>query len=648
MTFSQFAWNNVTRNARAYVAYFLCSTFSVAIFFSYAIFMFHPALLNDELGMTVQVGMKAAEFVIFFFSFFFVLYSISSFLKARKREFGILTILGAEQSQIYTIVFMENLIIGALSIVSGLGFGLLFSKLFLLLSTEITGLEGLNFYFPTQAIGLTAGAFSILFITISFTTTFFLRKQQTLELLKGSSKPKTEPKASVLLSFLSAACIGGAFFLIQKDIGQTYIYVLGLGTIGTYFFFTQLSVYMIRLMKRSQDFFYRGVNLLWLSEMAYKIKDSARIFFIITVVTAMACGFLSIVLSGDSQIKREFRKNPFAIQYKSYDTLNPKWDQDVLRIDQILDRNEIKYDKIQFESLLVNFEEETSGSFGLIRLSDYKQLVGVFKLPDIEVLADQEAVIINNSSNSFNTKGEKQTEGFKTYPALTYSTSSSFDVLMQETAVMPEIYDARLVVLSDEQYNDVYEQVLSSPDARTPSATVFYKIPEWSNRHLPQEDSQELKVTGDIKMIMNKDLGSLSLRTMDFLQMQQRFSIFKFVWIFIAAMFSVSSVSFLYFKLYSDLKSDQRMYQSLSRIGLTEQEMSKSASIQLAVLFFLPLFIASLGAIITVELIRPELGGMDTTIRSSLTAVVGYFIVQVVYFIIIRALYIQKLKKAMF
>ncbi|OAB33504.1 hypothetical protein PMSD_15395 [Paenibacillus macquariensis subsp. defensor] len=648
MTFSQFAWNNVTRNARAYVAYFLCSTFSVSIFFSYAIFMFHPALMGDELGMSVQVGMQAAEYVIFIFSFFFVLYSISSFLKARKKEFGILTILGAEQSQIYTIVFMENLIIGALSIVSGLGFGLLFSKLFLLLSTEMTGIEGLNFYFPTKAIGLATGAFAALFLIISFATTLFLRKQQTLELLKGSSKPKTEPKASIFLSLLSAACIGGAFFLAQKDIGQTYIFVLGLGTIGTYFFFTQLSVYMIRLMRRSQVFFYRGVNLLWLSEMAYKIKDSARIFFIITVVTAMACGFLSIVLSGDAQNKRGFTNNPIAIQYKSYDTVTPNWNQDVLRIDQILERNKIKYDQIQFESLNVMFEEETSGLFGLMRLSSYKQLVGVYNLPDVDELKDQEAILINNTSNSYTGTGEKQTEGFTTYPTLTFNTSFSFDVLMQQSAAMPGIYEARLVVLSDKRFNDLYEQLLSRPNAQSPSATVFYIIPEWSNDHLPQENSQELKVTGEINTIMNKDLGSsISLRAMDYLQMKQGFSIIKFVWIFIAAMFSVSSVSFLYFKLYSDLKSDQRMYQSLSRIGLTEQEMSRSASIQLSVLFFLPLFIASLGAIITVELIRPELG-MATTIQSSLTAVVGYFIVQVVYFIVIRALYVQKLKKAMF
>ena len=641
MTFSQFAWNNVTRNARAYVAYFLCSTFAVSIFFSYAIFMFHPVLLDDEFGRSVKVGMTAAEYVIFFFSFFFVLYSVSSFLKARKKEFGILTILGAEQSQIYTIVCMENLIIGALAVVSGLGFGLLFSKLFLLLSTEMTGVEGLGFYFPTQAIVLTTGAFAGLFIIISLATMFFLRNQQTMELLKGTSKPKTEPKASILLSLLSAICIGGAFLLTQRDLGQTYLYVLVLGTIGTYFFFTQLSVYMIRLLKRSEAFFYRGVNLLWLSEMAYKMKDSARIFFIITVVTAMACGFLSIVLTMESQNTRQFNDNPFAIEYRSYDASNPGREQDVDRIDQILDRNDITYDKIQYESILVNFGEESSAALGVTRLSDYKKLTELRDLPVIHVLTDQEAVVLNNISFGYQEK-----EGYIPYSLLTFK-SYNLDVLMQQSVDIPFVYDDQFVIVSDQRYEELREQVSTDSEGRKPYASIFYKIPAWTNGHLPTIGSEEWKITSEINEINIQDSGYMSLRAMVFLQAQQAFSIIKFVWIFIAAIFSVSSVSFIYFKLYSDLQTDQQMYQSLSRTGLTEQEMSKSASIQLAVLFFLPLIIAALGAIITVELIRPELG-IDSTLPSTLIVVAGYFILQIVYFIMIRALYIQKLKKVMF
>ena len=44
MTFWQFAFKNVTRNARAYFAYFVSSAFSIAIFFSFAVYLFHPKL----------------------------------------------------------------------------------------------------------------------------------------------------------------------------------------------------------------------------------------------------------------------------------------------------------------------------------------------------------------------------------------------------------------------------------------------------------------------------------------------------------------------------------------------------------------------------------------------------------------------------
>ncbi len=46
MTFWQFAFKNVTRNSRAYFAYFVSSSFSIAVFFSFAVYLFHPKLQN--------------------------------------------------------------------------------------------------------------------------------------------------------------------------------------------------------------------------------------------------------------------------------------------------------------------------------------------------------------------------------------------------------------------------------------------------------------------------------------------------------------------------------------------------------------------------------------------------------------------------
>src|SRR5690625_841103 len=112
MTFRQFAFNNVFRNKRLYIAYFLSSLFTVMVFFTFAIFAFHPELSGEKMNSNVLQGMSVAGSIIYVFSFFFVLYSMSSFLQSRKREFGLLMIQGMSNKQIRWMVFLENMVIG--------------------------------------------------------------------------------------------------------------------------------------------------------------------------------------------------------------------------------------------------------------------------------------------------------------------------------------------------------------------------------------------------------------------------------------------------------------------------------------------------------------------------------------------------------
>lgn len=105
MTFRQFAFNNVLRNKRLYAAYFLSSMFTVMVFFTFAIFAFHPVLSGEEMNSSVQKGMNVSAGIIYVFSFFFVLYSMSSFLQSRKKEFGLLMMHGMSMKQIRLMVF---------------------------------------------------------------------------------------------------------------------------------------------------------------------------------------------------------------------------------------------------------------------------------------------------------------------------------------------------------------------------------------------------------------------------------------------------------------------------------------------------------------------------------------------------------------
>jgi putative ABC transport system permease protein len=159
----------VLRNKRTYAAYFLSSAFSVMVFFVYAVFAFHPDLANGKINHSISTGMHFAEGLIYVFSFFFVLYSMSAFLKTRKKEFGLMIMLGMTHTQLRTMVFLENVLIGFFATLSGIGLGLVLSKLLLLASENFLQLdESLPFYIPLKAILLALAAFIVLFVLISY------------------------------------------------------------------------------------------------------------------------------------------------------------------------------------------------------------------------------------------------------------------------------------------------------------------------------------------------------------------------------------------------------------------------------------------------------------------------------------------------
>src|SRR5690625_6227399 len=94
---------------------------------------FHPAFSKEGFNHDALLCMRVAGGIIYIFSFFFVLYSMGSFLQSRKKEFGLLMLQGMSMRQIRFMVFLENMFIGLLATVIGILAGILFSKLILLI-----------------------------------------------------------------------------------------------------------------------------------------------------------------------------------------------------------------------------------------------------------------------------------------------------------------------------------------------------------------------------------------------------------------------------------------------------------------------------------------------------------------------------------
>ncbi|WP_339801004.1 ABC transporter permease [Paenibacillus sp. FSL R5-0744] len=647
MNFPQFAFNNVKRNSRAYFAFFLSSAFMVMIFFSYSVFIYHPGVASIELGTNSAAGMKIASYIVFVFAFFFVLYSISAFLKLRNLEFGILMMLGARSGQINKLILIENMLIGLLSIVTGMSFGMLLSKLFLLLSTTIMGMDHLPFYWPVKPLLITSISFISLFLVISIFTLLFIRKHQVLDLLKGSVKPKKEPRVSWLLSLLGLLLLTAGALAIRKQLSPITLLVAAVtGIAGTYFFYSQLSVLGIRLLKLSRKRLWRGTNLLWISEMSYKIKDNARMLFLVTVVTSLACMASGFILSINQANVELYKNSPFAMEYSIYKP--GKTPPDLEPIHNKLQNAKMEYTENKIELISASIQslgKEATQSIDLISWSQFNQLTSKMDMSEVAPLSDKEAVLLLNP--------QVDSQNYTINQKILLKVQNDAELMLKEVRIPKSHpmgqYSSSLLIVDD----SLYKNISSSAAKYTRSYVKYlYKIPAWDGP-LPVDTSPETIITNELiqwsrdsNNTNNQYISILNARADDYLTTKQGTAMLSFIGIFIALIFSLSSASFLFFKLHTELNADKQMFNALSKIGLSVKEMSASATRQISVLFYIPIIVATIQTLVVIRPVLKQISITNVTVPVLITS--GAFLaVQTIYFIIARSRYIQSLKKMM-
>lgn len=660
MSFRLLAWNNLKHNARAYVPYYLSSSLMITIFFVYAMFIFHPDVSNAIMAFNVKKGLQVADLLIFVFSFFFVLYTNNIFIAARKKEFGILTILGTHRRQIYFLVAYENLIIGFLSLITGITGGFVSAKFFLLLGSSATGLY-LTFYFPWKALAFTVVGFMFLFTLISLVSVFFIRQSKLQQLFSKVTQLKKEPKASWSLSFLAIALIGAAVYLMKLDfppyiylapyrlgtlsfymlhysVGDTFKYTIVMGFIGIYLLYAQSSVLFIQLLRANRKWCWSGTRLLWLSEITYKMRNNAGLFTLVTLISIVS--FLGAASTFDSmqQQNRFLREQSYSFAFFS-DVVSSIDLED--EIDQNLYNAGVDYSKS--EVLIFPFREQLAP---VMKQSNYEPLASKLKKQiQVPALRDDQGFFIFDSNGmsleeqktffekrlTYN-QGKSRITGIQIVDTQKIDHSIKFD-----GNIISEL--GRLLVVSDQTYEHlVKQQYFNVPLAYK---SVYYFVPKWKSGQVSLETSETQEEVWLYSLLANKvNKGSLNSRAVDYLTSEMDLNISKFIGGFIAIIMLASTVSLLYFRLYVDLKRDEEIYRALSKIGLSSREMRRAASRQIAFLFLLPLVVSSIGIVLCLVMSEPSVVPFHLTL---IQIMLCFWVIQFFSFLIVRFLYLRQL-----
>ncbi|WP_026677787.1 ABC transporter permease [Fictibacillus gelatini] len=641
MTFRQFACNNVTRKTRTYAAYFLSSAFSVMIFFVYAMFIFHPNIEKGMISKYAAGGMKAAEYIIFVFSFFFILYSVSAFLQSRKREFGILMMHGMTKRQLNRLIFLENMLIGTAAIIVGIGIGLIFAKAFLLIGASILDVNEMPFYLSWKAVLLTFASFIALFLIISTLTSVFIRTNKIIDLLNGSQKPKPEPKASITLSIVAVVLLISGYALscttTEQNLNQRIMIVPIIVIIGTYFLFDQLSVYTIRVLKKNLRFYRKQTNIIVLSDLAYRMKDNARMFFLVTIVSTVAfCGVGAFAAMGTLTKMYEINY-PFAITYVS-DPGNPKEKRHLSIIEHDLHHHHLHYTKAEL-TVKSQTSATTKNTVTLIKVSDFNRFARLLNVPGLS-LKHHEAHVIPSDFEQRNDLTNEPIDVTLKESHRTVHVNGS----VKKPIFSPYSLGSNLLVVSDKVFSEV-----KKPSNQTPFYPKFgakyigYKVADWK-----ETNQIGTKITDERDAIIDKGGDTafyFSSAGSDYLMTKQLYNVSLFIGLLIGAVFYIAAGSFLYFRLYTDLENDKRKYRAIAKIGMTEKELSKIATTELALMFFIPIMAAIIHSCFAFVALQSLFH--LSIVRETMAVLVGFIIAQVLYFSFIRSRYLRHLKEVL-
>lgn len=621
MNIRELAFRNVTRNRRTYSAYFLSSAFAIMAFFVYSFFAFHPALSAGKLGQYVFVSMSFAQSIIYLFTFFFILYSMGMFLKTRKRELGILMMLGMTKYQLKRLIFFENIMIGIGAIIFGILSGMLFSGILIFVAPMILELDiSLSYYIPMKAIVVTSIMFFVLFMIISLFSAGMIRKNKIMKLFRGSAEAKPEPKASIISSILAVVLLSAGYAgALMSHGAMVFVMMIPVTTvviIGTYLLYKQLSVFIIRLCKKSKRFYWTQTNIITLSDLAYRMRDNARMFFIVTIISTVAFSAIG-TLVGFASMTKGIMERPIAFHYHSKQG-NSNESQDLKIIDEGLKKHNIAASKIHISSKKT--EEQSLRSSIFIKESDYKEYAKLTGEP-FNTLSDKEALFLSVEIPGPPIKERKEIS----FP----NANEPLKVKKVNTSSLSKILRGNVYVISKIQYDALQDGFKEEKD-------YMYKT-----KGMKDEIEVGKELTHQIKPY--QEHATFSAEEYDQNQSLQIAGPILFVGFFIGIVFFVCAGSFLYFRLFSDLEDDARLFEMIRKVGLTRGELSKVVTIRLALLFFVPVGVATLHGAVALT----ALGQMfEYSLFKENTIVLSIFVsIQVLYFIIIRARYLKQLKE---
>lgn len=615
------AKNNVRRSYKDYGIYFITLTISVCIFYAFNAIESQSTML--VLGESTSSIIKTLGMVLTGTSIFvslilagLITYANQFLLKKRSREMAVYMTLGMPKSGISKILILETFLIGVLSLTAGILLGIMLSQGLSVLTGNLLNvpLERFRFQVSAGAALKSVGYFGLIFLVVAFLDQWMIGRYELIELLQSSRKNEGMKVKNAFLSgilfLLSLAMLGTAYALVLK-VGLLSDSVLlpvsiVLGTFGTFLFFFSLANFGIHWIVKRKSLYLKDLRMFVLRQLHYRLSSNylsmsaicLMIFLTITLLFTMF-GFKGSndrMIEGNTPfdasawILEEHNENRFTMEeylehlqfdfeetekhsffsvYRLYltteDLLKPYVSEDEWK--------EMQAEYLDKEVLAVT-------------ISDYNAMQAL-KGQEPVSLSTEEVLLVSNYGKINGGLARFMSENGKvTIQNRSVALKNQEPVLenILTTAISPNFL---YFIVAD----DLVEEL---PLERTGFNAVFGE----DTYRTSQEKFIGLSETFERNSYVNDHLVLAFSSTID--DVHARFygvtAIVVFFGVYIGIVFLLASAAILALQQLSDANDSYGRYQSLRKIGVTEEQIRKAVLFQNALYFGVPFFLATVHA----------------------------------------------------
>lgn len=630
---------NIKKSMKDYAIYFFTLILGVAIFYvfnaleSQTVMMDVSSSTEELIDLMMTMLSSVSVFVSFILSFL-IIYASRFLIKRRNKEFGVYLTLGMSKRKISMILFFETLFIGILSLIVGLGIGVLLSQFMSLIVANMfeADLTKFTFIFSSSASIKTMIYFSIMYLFVMIFNTYSISKCKLIDLLHGAKKSENiklkNPILCILIFIVSSTVLGRAYYIVSvqatslKEVTDILKPIV-MGCISTFFLFWSLSGLILRIAGNRKKFYYKGLNSFTLRQFSSKINTTVFSTTIICLMLFVTICLLSACLTMKNSMNANIKKlapadfqftNPmnmerFSDHYKNQGFNDTQIKNSNLRVNEIFKIFNFNIQNYSKELIEVNTYAtpdltmnhtlgsklnsiRTSFPFlkydtmePIMKISDYNKVAKFYKNKEYS-LNDDEYIMIADFKSMVNIRNIALANN-ETINLFGYNLKPKYKECMDGFVEMSSNHiNTGIIVVADNviDENYLYQNAIIG-NYNTTDKEKIVKIEDSINDLTKNPLSKEYVIANGTTKLSIKE-ATIGLSAM-----------VTFIGLYLGVIFLMSSAAILGLKELSESSDNKERFKMLRKIGTDEKMINSALFRQIGIFFILPLALAIIHSI---------------------------------------------------